>query len=328
MNKFDSLYESLLNEMMPMSFDDYGAVTGVIDSIVSNIMSARGNQGHWSKAFTSKKLKGIPDSELEKAMKDMVTDVVHKLFPEKGNTYSPDLTKENFREKIQNTIKNSFDINSTYSKFLSDRFANSELLGKAKEVMEVIAAAGVESSVVPQERGVKLVEVPKQGKTQNDINKALAKYLSSKGEEKKSVWDKSGKDKPVKTAEPDSSTENESEAEIVYMKAADLSSDDPNLAAAFKKLPDNKELSYEQIVKLVKTTINGRVVGRSLADKLIELGGVDGKVKERETGEDDEVPDLEIDNEDNPDLKRHIRDIDMGFSGFTRKGFGGDLPDF
>jgi hypothetical protein len=213
---------------------------------------------------------------------------------------------------------------------LSNRFANKELLGRAKEVMEVVVAAGIESASEPQaEGGVKLVEVPKAGKSQKDINKAATKYLASKGQKDKSVWTKGGKDKPVETAvEPEAAVENEPEAEVVYMKAADLSSDDANLAAAFKKLPDNKELSYEQIVKLVKTTINGRVVGRSLADKLIELGGVDQKVKEREAGEDDEVPDLEVDNEDNPDLKRHIRDIDMGFSGFTRKGFGGDLPDF
>lgn len=328
-SKFDTIYESLLSEMMPMSFDDYGAVEGVIDTIVSNIMAARGNQGHWSKAFTSKKLKGVPDEQLESVMRSMVTDVVHKLFPENKNTYGPDLTKENFKEKIQNAIKSSFDVNSTYSKFLSDRFANKELLGKAKEVMEVVATAGIEAAGEPAAKGgIKLTEVPKEEKTQTGINKALRKYLAAKGQTGKSVWSKTKEEPSAAPASQVPELEKESEAEVVYMKAADLDSMDTNLQAAFKKIPSDKELSYEQIVRLVKTTIDGKVKGRSLVDGLIAAGGLTEKVKEKEVGEEEEVKDLEIDNEDSPDVDRYLSDIQRGFSGFTRKGFGGDLPDY
>jgi hypothetical protein len=317
-SKFDTIYESLLNEMMPMSFDDYGAVEGVIDVIVGNIMAARGNQGHWSKAFTSKKLKGVPDENLETAMRDMVTDVVHQLFPENGHTYGPDLTAENFKEKIQNAIKKSFDVNSTYSKFLSDRFANKELLGKAKEVMEVVAAAGIEAAAEPSaEGGIKLAEVPKQEKTQTGINKALKRYLAAKGQGNKSVWSKTKEQPqsqaPAETNEP----EEEKQGTKVYYKISGFTSEDPKLEDAFSKLPE-EDMTWEQVVKKIGTS---RALG------LLDANGIKEMFKEREPGEEEEVKDLELGDEDTPDLNRYLRDIEQGFSGYTRKGFGGNFSD-
>lgn len=317
-SKFDSIYESILNEMMPMSFDDYGAVEGVIDTIVSNIMAARGNQGHWSKAFTSKKLKGVPDEQLENTMRGMVTDAVHELFPENGNTYGPDLTKENFKDKIQNAIKKSFDVNSTYSKFLSDRFANKDLLGKAKEVMEVVAAAGIEAAAEPSAKGgIKLTEVPKQEKTQSGINKALKRYLAAKGQGNKSVWSKGGeKDKPQPTPQ-EQKPEEEKQGTKMYYKIAGFTSEDPKLEDAFKQLPED-DMTWEQVVKKIGTS---RALG------LLDNGGLEETFKEKEVGEDEEVKDLELGDEDSPDLDRYLSDLQRGFSGFTRKGFGGDLAD-
>lgn len=319
-SKFDTIYESILNEMMPMSFDDYGAVENVIDTIVNNIMTSKGNQGHWSKAFTSKKLKGVPEEQLENIMKSMVTDVVHRLFPENGNTYGPDLTRDNFKEKISNAIKSSFDVNSTYSKFLSDRFANKELLGKAKEVMEVVAAAGIEAAAVPASKGgIQLTEVPKVAKTQSGINSALKKYLASKGQQSKNVWSKS-KDAPAE--EPVASTLDEPKQEKqgikMYYKVADFTSEDPKLESAHKQLSD-EDMTWEQVIKKI---------GTSKALGLLEAGGLGETIKEIEPGEDEEVKDLEFEGDDiAPDISRYLSDIDRGFSGFTRKGFGGDLAD-
>lgn len=334
-SKFDSLYESLLTELMPMSFEDYGAVQSIIDTITDNIMASKGNSGHWSKAFTSPKLKKVPDERLKDLVKGMVTDVVHELFPEKNekgieHTYAPDLTKNNFKRSINNAIKNSFNTNATYTGFLTDRFANKELLGKAKEVMEVVVSTGIEAASEPSAKGgIKLTEVPKPAKTQKDINKNLRTYLASKGQDSKSVWSKD-KGEPKPSAAPQApASETEPEAEVVYMKAADLDSMDSNLQAAFKKIPSDKELSYEQLVKIVKVTIDGKVKGRSLVDGLISAGGLTERVKEKEVGEDEEIKDLELDNDEStPDINRYLSDIQKDFSGFTRKGFGGDLPDY
>lgn len=323
-SKFNTVYESILNEMMPMSFDDYGAVEGTIDTIVNNIMSSRGNQGHWSKAFTSKKLKGVSDEKLENTMRSMVTDVVHQLFPENNHTYGPDLTRDNFKEKIQNAIKKSFDVNSTYSKFLGDRFANKELLGKAKEVMEVVAAAGIEAAAEPSAKGgIKLAEVPKEAKTQSGINKALRNYLASKGQSNKSSWTKTKDipkqvqpEAPVQTEEP----EEDKQGTKMYYKISGFTSEDPKLEDAFSKLPE-EDMTWEQVVRKVGTT-------RALA--LLDANGLKETFKEQEPGEEDEIQDLELSDDDDtsgPDLNRYLSDIDRGFSGFTRKGFGGDLAD-
>jgi hypothetical protein len=321
-SKFDSIYESILNEMMPMSFDDYGAVEGVIDTIVGNIMAARGNQGHWSKAFTSKKLKGVPDEQLENTMRGMVTDAVHLLFPENGNTYGPDLTKENFKVKIQDAIKKSFDVNSTYSKFLSDRFANKELLGKAKEVMEVVAAAGIEAAGEPSAKGgIKLTEVPKEAKTQKQINKNLRNYLASKGQSNKSVWSKTKEEttSPAPVATVSAEEEKEVVKEKVYFKLPGFESSDSKIQAAYDKIPDDKDMSWAEVVKLI---------GTSKAIEVFEGGGLKEETREVEPGEEEEIKDLELGDDEAPDLSRYLSDIDRGFSGFTRKGFGGDLSDF
>lgn len=325
-SKFDNIYESILNEMMPMSFDDYGAVKGVIETIVSNIMSARGNSGHWSKAFTSKKLKGAPDEALADMVKGMVTDVVHELFPEKNEkgieyTYGPDLTKDNFKRKIGNAIKNSFNTNATYTGFLADRFANKDLLGKAKEVLEVVAAAGIEAASEPSSKGgIKLTEVPKEAKTQKEINKNLRNYLASKGQGNKSVWSKTKEEPqaPVETSSPKEETE--AVKETVYFKLPGFDSDDSKVQAAYDKLPDNKDMSWAEVVKIVQT---------SNAIKILEGGGLKEESREREPGEEEEIKDLELGDDDiAPDLNKYLRDVDQGFSGFTRKGFGGDLSDY
>lgn len=324
-SKFDTIYESILNEMMPMSFDDYGAVKEVIDVIVSNIMSARGNSGHWSKAFTSKKLKGAPDEELADMVKGMVTDVVHELFPEKNEkgieyTYGPNLTKENFKEKVANAIKNSFNTNPTYTGFLTDRFANKDLLGKAKEVIEVVAAAGIEAAGVPSARGgIKLTEVPKEAKTQKEINRNLRNYLASKGEQgNKSVWTKTSEPpmpRPRATVvEPE---QEEVQGTKMYFKIKGFTSPDSKLEDAHKQLPE-EDMTWEQVVKKVGTS---RAIG------LLDNKGIGETFKERKPGEEEEIKDLEIEDGDAPDISRYLRDVEKSYSGFSRKGFSSNLSD-
>jgi len=319
-SKFDTIYESILNEMMPMSFDDYGAVEGVIGNIVSNIMASQGNQGHWSKAFTSKKLKGVSAHDLEDVLREMVTDVVHKLFPDNGNTYGPDLTRDNFKEKIQNAIKQSFEVNSTYSKFLSDRFANKDLLGKAKEVMEVVAAAGIEAAGVPSARGgIKLTEVPKEAKTQREINRNLRNYLASKGEQgNKSVWTKTSEPpmpRPrAKVVEPD---QEEVQGTKMYFKVKGFTSPDSKLEDAHNQLPE-EDMTWEQVVKKVGTS---RAIG------LLDNKGIEETFKERKPGEEEEIKDLELGDEDAPDINKYLSDVEKSYSGFSRKGFSSNLSD-
>jgi len=68
-------------------------------------------------------------------VRELVTNVVNEVFPKHNNTYNPDIDKSQLRGELKTAIQNAFGINSTYSRFLSDRFGGRELLGRAKDVI-------------------------------------------------------------------------------------------------------------------------------------------------------------------------------------------------
>ena len=160
-NFIKTLTESLLTEA-PIGMDSPQETEEVLSKIVDNIMASRNTAGHWVKAFTSKKLskkatESKTDDEIRSMVTDLVSDVIKKVLPEKDNTYNPDLTKEDLKPALKDAIKSVFEINSTYSDFLSARFANKELLGKVKDVIENGLSSDLEEVIeVTDEGGAEL----------------------------------------------------------------------------------------------------------------------------------------------------------------------------
>jgi hypothetical protein len=288
-SNFNELLEQYLTELMPLGFEGYGEVEGAIDQIVKNVMASAGNAGHWAKMFASKKLKGVSVDQAEPLVRELVTDVVHQVFPEKNHTYNPDINKEDLRDELRKTIQKSLELNATYSKFLSDRFAGKDLLGKAKDVIVKGLSKDIENSTETEGKGVELVPATKKITTQKGEKEALKSFLN----------------KPV-----DTSAEKAPEAsvETVYSKAADLNSDDPDLKKAFDKLSDGEDMSWQQVIKKV---------GTSKALALIDAGALIETEKEKEQKEDEEVPALDA-SEDEADLSNFDRIINPYFS--TTKG--------
>jgi hypothetical protein len=120
-------------------------------------------------------------------------------------------------------------------------------------------------------------------------------------------------DQPAATKEEAPSEEKE--VDMVYMKAADLDSDDSDLQKAFNKLPDDKEMSWEEVLK---------TVGMTKGMALLDVGGLTETEKEKETSEEEEVAALDLDDEDDADLSNFDRFIDPYFR--TTKG-SYELPD-
>lgn len=283
-------FDNLLLELMPLGFEGgTEEVGGVIDEIVKNIMSSVNTTGHWVKVFTSKKLKGLPPEKAEPLVRDLVTDVVREVFPEHNNTYNPDIDKSQLRDKLKTAIQNAFEINSTYSKFLSDRFGGRDLLGKAKDVIVQGLSKDIENSTESSGGGVELKAVEAVS-TQKKEKEILKKYLSSE---------------PKASVKVHKATEDVSEKEMVYKKKASFKTNDEMLKAVYEALPDD-EMDWEDLLKEIKRALEEhqkdnpsiKIRPMSTAEALKAAGGLTEEEKEIEASEDQEVPELEADEED------------------------------
>ena len=169
-----SLTESLLTEA-PISTDSPEETEDILNKIVDNIMASRNTSGHWVKAFTSKKLskketESKSDDQIRSMVKDLVFDVIKKVLPEKDHTYNSELTKEDLKSALKDAIKSVFEINSTYSDFLSARFANKDLLGRVKDVIENGLSHDLENFIETTDEGAELSDEDESDTEENDAD--------------------------------------------------------------------------------------------------------------------------------------------------------------
>ena len=226
----------------------------------------------------------------------IIRAIISNVFTERDNTYTPMADDKNqLKELIKSAIVQTAKDHPVFKgggkwavQFLADRLSNEELLGKVKYTTET---------------GKEL----KQDVTQKEFKAALNKALED-APAAPSIWKKSSdieetpKEKAPKEEAP-------AEVDMVYVKAADLNSDDPDLQKAFSKLSDNEEMSWQVVIKKI---------GTSKALALMDAGGLTETAKEREVGEEEDVPALEVDDEDSPELSNFDKLINPYFG--TTKG--------
>jgi len=281
--EFDTLLEQMLSEMMPADIEGMGGFGGAVKRIKAGVPEGE-PKGHWA-----------PLQKLSPEDRDNVLEQIFKeVFSEKGNTYAPTVDNpEDLHGAIQSAIQKisgSTELKAAAkyaSKFLADR-----MMTLLKNNVKYTTSSGVESL--------------QKEMTQKEFKQALKQALEEAPAEE------------TATEEPAAEEAPKSDAEMVYMKAADLESDDADLQKAFNKLPADKEMSWEEVVKTIKM---------SPALALLDAGGLTETEKEVESGEEEygsEHKELELDNEDDADLSKFDRIIDPYFR--TTKG-SYELPD-
>lgn len=299
---FDSIVESLLSEMMPADME-FGSPDEMASAVTKKVEELPGKSQHWG-----------PIQKLSAGDRHrIVRAIINNVFTEKGNTYTPMADDRNqLKELIKSAIVKATKDNPEFKaggkwavQFLADRLANEELLGKVKYTTE----------------GGKEI---KKDVTQKELKAALNKALGDT--KSQSVWKKSAKEEPApepevkaepeevepETEEPAEEESAEKEVETVYVKAADLNSDDADLQKAFSKIPDGSELSWDEVVKKV---------GTSKALALLDAGGLSEEEREKEVGDEDYVPALDSNEDDEgPNLSNFDRIIDPYYSD-TRGSF-------
>lgn len=293
-NKFDVLIESMIAEMMPASMmDDFGP--GEMEKAVNKkIEELPGKSQHWGP------LQKLTAGDRER----IIRAIIKNVFTEKGNTYTPMADdKDQLKELIKSAITKVTSTNSEFKaggkwavQFLADRLANEELLGKVKYTTE----GGQEI---------------KKDVTQKEIKAALNKAL--KETPTHSSWKKSApaEEPEIETApeaeEPEIAQEPQAEMETVYFKVDGFSSDDENAQAAYDKIPDSKDMSWEEVIK---------AIGTSKALNLLKVGGLGEEEREVEAGEDKYVSALDAEEDEAPDLSRFDKLINPYYSD-TRGSF-------
>ena len=281
--EFDTLLEQMLSEMMPADIEGIGGLGGAVERIKKGVPEGE-PKGHWA-----------PLQKLSPEDRDKVLEQIFKeVFSEKGNTYAPTVDNpEELHGAIQSAIQKisgSTELKAAAkyaSKFLADR-----MMTLLKNNVKYTTSSGVESL--------------QKEMTQKEFKQALKQALEEAPVEE------------APTEEPAVEEAPRSDVEMVYMKAADLDSDDADLQKAFNKLPADKEMSWEDVLKSVGMT-------KGLA--LIDAGGLTETEKEVEAGEEEygsEHKELELDDEDDLDLSKFDRFIDPYFR--TTKG-SYELPD-
>ena len=279
---FDTLLESMLAEMMPATMmDDMGTMTS---KVTKKLEELPGKSQHWGPL---QKLSPETRGEIVKA-------IIKNVFADNDeNTYSTTIDNpEQLKDAVKSAIKAVAEQNPEFKasgkwavQFLADRLANKELLGNVKYT----TMSGD--------------DILQKDATQKEIKQALRKALEQAPAKEEVI----AAEEPENTEE--TSTEAEKEVETVYVKAADLNSDDSDLQKAFKKLPDDKEMSWEEVLKSV---------GMTKGMALIDAGGLSEIEKEKEVSDEEDVKALEFDDEDTADLSNFDKIIDPYFS--TTKG--------
>jgi hypothetical protein len=288
-NQFDNLLESLLSEMMPASMED-GFGPGEMTSAVSKkVDELPGKSQHWGPL---QKLSGEDRDRI-------IREIINAVFSEKGNTYTP-LADDpaQLKELIKSAISKVASTNPTFKasgkwavQFLADRLANKELLGNVK-----YTTLG----------GEEIKKEATQKEMKQALNKALADFESKRSKQ----------EEPVNSDE--NAPEEKQNVELVYKKAPRISTQDSDLEKAYRKLPEDKEMSWAEVLK---------TIGMSKALSLMNINALEEIEKIIEPGEEDEVPDLELDDEDNDvDLSDPDRHISPHFR-TTRGSFDWDKMD-
>ena len=274
-----SKFDTLLAEMMPATmYDDLGTMTS---KVTKKIADLPGKSQHWG-----------PLQKLSPEIQSqMVQSIIKHVFPDNDeNTYSLTIdNSEQLKVAISDAVKEVSVKNPEFkasakwaAKFLADRMSNKDLLGNVKY------------TTMSDDESIK------KDVAQKEVKQALKKAL-----------EEAPAQEPTSSDEETEETYSEDDKQIdtFYIKSADLSSDDSDLQKAFSKLPDEKELTWDDVLKLIGMT-------KGLA--LIDAGGLSEITKEKETSEDEEVKALDFDDEDSPDLSKFDRIIDPYFN--TTKG--------
>ena len=282
---FDTLLESMLAEMAASMVDDFGPGE-MTKAVATKLHDLPGKSQHWGP------LQKLSPEDRQK----IIRAIINNIFTERDNTYTPMADDKNqLKELIKSAIVQTAKDHPVFKEggkwavqFLADRLSNEELLGKVKYTTET---------------GKEL----KQDVTQKEFKAALNKALED-APAAPSTWKKSS---DVEEAPKEKAPKEEAPAEVdmVYVKAADLNSDDPDLQKAFSKLSDNEEMSWQVVIKKI---------GTSKALALMDAGGLTETAKEREVGEEEDVPALEVDDEDSPELSNFDKLINPYFG--TTKG--------
>lgn len=284
-NNFDTLLESMLAEMAASMMDDFGPGE-MTKAVATKLHDLPGKSQHWGP------LQKLSPEDRQK----IIRAIINNIFTERDNTYTPMADDKNqLKELIKSAIVQTAKDHPVFKEggkwavqFLADRLSNEELLGKVKYTTET---------------GKEL----KQDVTQKEFKAALNKALED-APAAPSTWKKSS-DVEEAPAEKAPKEEAPAEVDMVYVKAADLNSDDPDLQKAFSKLSDNEEMSWQVVIKKI---------GTSKALALMDAGGLTETAKEREVGEEEDVPALEVDDEDSPELSNFDKLINPYFG--TTKG--------
>lgn len=281
--QFDTLLEQMLSEMMPADIEGLGGLGGAVKHIKGGVPEGEA-KGHWAP------LQKLSNEDREAVLGEIFKEV----FSEKENTYAPTVDNpEELHGAIQSAIQNvsgktGLKASGKWAaKFLADR-----IMTLLKNNVKYTTSSGVESL--------------QKEMTQKEFKQALSKALEEAPE--KAPTEEAPTEEPAKE-------ETDENVEKVYTKAADLESDDADLQKAFSKLPADKEMSWEEVVKAIRMT-------PALA--LLDAGGLIETEKEIEAGEEDEVQALDFDEEDDTDLSKFDRIIDPYFR--TTKG-SYELPD-
>jgi len=278
-----SKFDTLLAEMMPATmYDDLGTATS---KITKKIAELPGKSQHWGPL---QKLSPETQSQI-------VQSIIKHIFADNDeNTYSLAIDdSDQLKVAIQDAIKEvsaknpEFKATSKWAaKFLADRMSNKDLLGNVK-----YTTMSGEDAI-------------RKDVTQKEIKQALRKALEEAPAQEPAADPASTEEEPTEDA-----PQEDKAVDTFYIKTADLPSDDPELQKAYSRLPDEKELTWDEVLKMIGMT-------KGLA--LLDGGGLSEITKEKETSEDEEVQALDFDDEDTADLSKFDRIIDPYFN--TTKG--------
>jgi hypothetical protein len=276
---FDVVFEQMLSEMMPADISGFdGGFGGAVKHIKSGIPQGE-PKGHFAP------LQKLSNEDQDKVLEQIFREV----FSEKENTYAPTIDNtEDLHAAIQTAIRNvssktALKASAKFaSKFLADR-----LMTLLKNNVKYTTSSGVESL--------------QKEMTQKEFKQALKQALEEAPKEQTSP-----------ESEEKTETETDSNVEKVYFKAPDFESDDLELQKTFSKLPSDKDMSWEEVVKTIKM---------SPALALLDAGGLVETEKEVEAGEEEygsEIKELDPEDEDSVDydseFNKSMRTIDPYFS--------------
>jgi hypothetical protein len=231
-------------------------------------------------------------------------------FPEKAAKYS--LTPEQTKNAIERIVAKLEDHGGFYDK--SDKEFQKEFM--APEIKE---ASGKNATLSTYAARVIHSALKKAGVVSSDAGEGTTLRDSSdeaQDDAADEVPDIAAENPPTeaeKTHEDDNIPDS-GEEETVYHKSADFNSDDDHLMKAWKKLPSDKDLDWEQVCKLI---------GASTGIDLIDAGGLNEEVKRKEAGEGDysEGDTGEVTSGINNDELDEIGDIaGRGTDSFSYKG--------